>query len=641
MAVQSMKLVNIIGDYNHLNDTIEACLDSTCYQPEATADVVNGISGFSHINDENPYAAKLQILSDAFDFAGIRPEIVPGPEKQMDDTDVESFLHVLETNFHSIQLKRSGLQKRIEEINAAIESLNHFCGMDIDLQRFTESSFVQARFGRLPVESYDKLQNFHSNPFVLFVPCSEDDGYYWGTYVVPLEQVEEVDRIFASLFFEPLELPDNTGTPAEAIVRLSKELSEKTRKLAQQNEIIENYFTNHKTECMQLYSQIKRGYDASEVRRYAARYHNAFMILGWVPEKDAGQFDKELDRVDSIEVDYTSPENSERFKPPTKLKNRGLFRLFEFFVEMYGLPNYKEVDPTGFVAITYILLYGIMFADVGQGIVLGIIGFLMYKIKKMPIGIILIPCSICSTFFGFIFGSVFGFEELLDPVYHALGWEGKPVSVMESATALLGLAVGCGVVLILIAMGINIYSSLRQRDYGRAFFGHNGAAGMVFYSSVLTLLLSMLTGFQVPTLPILVCGVLLPLVSIFFSEPLGHLVSGRRDWKPEKWGEYCMDHFFELFEILISYLSNTVSFVRIGAFVLVHAGMMMVFFALADIMGGGIAGGIMIFIGNVFVIALEGLLVGIQALRLEFYEIFSRFYIGEGTPFEPICVKAE
>ena len=109
-------------------------------------------------------------------------------------------------------------------------------------------------------------------------------------------------------------------------------------------------------------------------------------------------------------------------------------------------------------------------------------------------------------------------------------------------------------------------------------------------------------------------------------------------WKRELFhegvGGFVVESFFEMFEVLLSFVTNTMSFLRVGAFVLVHAGMMVVVFTLSG-MVGGIGSPIVIVIGNIFVMGMEGLIVGIQVLRLEFYEIFSRFFNGEGSPFIP------
>ena len=142
-------------------------------------------------------------------------------------------------------------------------------------------------------------------------------------------------------------------------------------------------------------------------------------------------------------------------------------------------------------------------------------------------------------------------------------------------------------------------------------------------------------GLHILTVPYVVCLLILPIALLFFSEPLAKLVDHEHGWKPEKWGAYFMQTFFEVFEYLLSYATNTMSFLRVGAFVLVHTGMMSVVFTLAE-MSSGLGNILIVIVGNGIVMAMEGLLVGIQVLRLEFYEIFSRFFHGDGRPFRPV-----
>ena len=150
----------------------------------------------------------------------------------------------------------------------------------------------------------------------------------------------------------------------------------------------------------------------------------------------------------------------------------------------------------------------------------------------------------------------------------------------------------------------------------------------------------MFLGLKLLTLPYVVGLIIIPAVLIFFNEPLSELIAGKKDWFPEKIGDFLMQNVFEMLEVVLSYVSNTVSFLRVGAFILVHAGMMTVVFTLAEMIGG--AGyWITVVIGNIIIMALEGLLVGIQALRLEFYEMFSRFFTGEGRPFKSAATVAE
>ena len=135
--------------------------------------------------------------------------------------------------------------------------------------------------------------------------------------------------------------------------------------------------------------------------------------------------------------------------------------------------------------------------------------------------------------------------------------------------------------------------------------------------------------------------IVLPLILMFLREPLGKLVARDPDWKPEdSIGDFILQNFFELFETLLSYLSNTMSFLRVGAFVLVHAGMMMAVFALADLFGP-FGYTVTVVIGNGLVMVMEATLVAIQVMRLEFYEMFSRYYIGDGQVFTPLSAEAD
>jgi V/A-type H+-transporting ATPase subunit I len=308
------------------------------------------------------------------------------------------------------------------------------------------------------------------------------------------------------------------------------------------------------------------------------------------------------------------------------------------------MPSYNEIDPTTFVAITYVILFGMMFGDFGQGLCVSIIGYLMWKFKRMALGKALIPCGISAAFFGLVFGSVFGFEEALNPLYKMLfNLDERPISVMNPATTNMVIisAVVIGVTLVLVAMLINIYSSLKRKHYGNALFGPNGVAGFVFYGSLVVGFGGQVAfGWHLVNTAYILCCFILPLVIIIFREVLGGLMEHSPDWKPESWGGYIVQQCFELFEVLLSYASNTISFLRVGAFVLVHAGMMMVVFTLAN-MASGAPYVIIIVFGNIFVMGLEGLLVGIQTLRLEFYEMFSRFFDGEGRPYNPVTVRRE
>jgi V/A-type H+-transporting ATPase subunit I len=305
------------------------------------------------------------------------------------------------------------------------------------------------------------------------------------------------------------------------------------------------------------------------------------------------------------------------------------------FVEMYGVPGYKDMDPTMVVAITYSLLFGIMFADVGQGLVLALLSFLLYKKTKMSLAGVGIRIGLSSAFFGIFFDSVFGEHGMIAPFFESLGISFLPLHAMDPAstmTLLIG-TVALGSFIILVAMLINIRTALKAKHYAHALFSPNGVAGFILYGYVLTTVAFMfLTEINLLQPFFLIPFAILPLVLILFKEPLERLMEGHKLF-PGGFGGFFTEAFFETFETVLSYITNTMSFLRVGGFVLSHAGMMLVVFSLME-MFGPVGSTITFILGNLFVMALEGLIVGIQVLRLEFYEMFSRYFEGNGIPFK-------
>lgn len=628
-----MELATLSGSFEYLDKTLDMCRDSGCFQPEN----MSLIGSAARLNEENPYKIPLERLTALVKSAGM--ELTDG---EYDDTPISSSeiqekIDRIEKDLGKYQDEITLIEKEQEYCNVAIQLLEHFSKLDIPLNDLFECKFVSTRLGRLPIDGYKLLSAYADNPDVLFYTFSKDKDYYWGMYIVPKKYAEEVDRIFSGLLFERLRIPEAVTAPCEAIDQLNIQLESDKERMEEISASLAQYFSGQMDGINQLYSKLNMLYKRFALRKYASRHGDHFVMMGWVPTTQKDELINRLSGIDTVSVSITDNKSVEKLSPPVKLKNRFFARPFEFYTRMFGMPKYGEIDPTAFVAITYTILYGIMFADLGQGILLSIVGYLMYKLKNMDLGRLLVPCGIAGAFFGLVFGSVFGFEHALDPLYRKLGFDGKPIEVMSSENILYVLfaAVGIGVVLMLIALIINIYSCFKQKNVGAAIFSENGLVGFLFYASVILIVANLLLKLGLPTIPIVIIGCVIPLLCIWMKEPLEKLVNGRKDWQPESWGGYITQGFFEVFEGVLSYVTNTVSFLRVGAFVLVHAGMMSVFFTLAD-MAGGVFSWIIILFGNVFVLVLEGLLVGVQSLRLEFYEMFNRFFEGSGHEFRPI-----
>ncbi len=648
MSVEKMELVNITGCFDSLDRVAALCLQSGCFQLESTDDYLKNLEGASRIVEENPFKQPLQRLRTIILSMGEQPG---GQNVTLSSigvlggiADYEADIAQIEERIGSIQSERESLRAEAGRLRATEQQLEHFAGLDMDLHSAQHTQYVTIRFGRLPVESYKLLDAYSDNPYILFVPISSDKKYHWGMYAAPSAHISDVDRVFAGLFFERLSIPEVSGHAGDAIAHCQARRREIDERLAELDRSAAEYWQTEREHCLEVYASLLRRNKIFEIRQNAVscsgRFVRLFILRGWVPSGCREEFEKSFETVPEVELTFEQPDQVHQITPPVKLKNHKLFRPYEFYVKMFGVPKYNEIDPTAFVAITYTILYGIMFADLGQGILLAIAGWVMSRKMKMELGRILIPCGIAGAFFGVVFGSVFGFEHALDPLYRALGFDGKPIEVMASSSMMniLIAAVVIGVALMYVAMLLNIYSCIRQHNIGGALFGQNGLTGLVLYTGIILLLLSMVLPIGIPTLPVGIVGVALPLVLLWIQQPLIKLCNRDPDWKPESWGGYLVEGFFEAFESFLGYVTNTVSFLRVGAFVLVHASMMMVFFTLGEMMGG-VGYVIMIVVGNIIVLGLEGLLVGVQSLRLEFYEMFSRFYEGSGKAYAPVSVQ--
>ncbi len=645
VAVSSVKVASIIGVLPALDEVIKVCGKSGIFHPDDALSFYSKNNNFVPLSEGNPYSEPLRKLKDMVKRAGMKLQLVDIADFEVSLKEINDYVNYINYKMGLLLEKKQDILNRITKHQKAQENIGHFIGLDLNLAEIFACKYIKVRFGKLPKESFEKLNASGEDPYMLFFPCTVDEKACWGVYFAPLENIAEVDRKFAGLYFERLWLNQINGTPETELEIIKGLIADTNAELESINRKIESFWKTQKDQCLRFYTKLEEMNTYFTIKNYVSKYNESFILVGWIPQEEEDNFAHQLSDVYGIEFSIERADNEEKHSPPVKLKNNRFSRPFESFVEMYGLPSYNEIDPTVIVSVLYTLLFGIMFGDFGQGIVLSVAGTVMWRLKKMMLGRILIRCGFAASVFGLIYGAVFGLEHVLDPMYKALfNLDEKPVNVLEPKTVMtiIVLAVILGAGIIILSMILNIYSSLRRRNYENALFGQNGVAGLIFYGSLVAAGGTMALGVNVVSLPYVLGLMVLPVVLIFFKEPLGKLLSRAPDWKPKKWGEYMVQNGFELFEIMLSYITNTMSFLRVGAYVLVHAGMMMVVFTIAQIMPGGVVGyTLMAVFGNVFVIALEGLLVGIQVLRLNFYELFSRFFEGQGRPFAPIRVSEE
>lgn len=639
--IAKMNFISITGPKYDMDRVIDTYLSKHEIHLENALQELNTAKELKPYIESNPYK---ESLTKALDLVNMLDD-ASGPSTDINVDYATSLVDEITSQMKELTDQADKLKQKYDSLQASYNKIAPFIGLHYDVSKIIHFDYIRYRFGRIPREYWSKFKDYvYEDLSTIFTECKYDDDYVWGIYFVPVAENDKVDAIYTSLHFERTFIPDEyNGTPTEACENLQRQMNEVSLEIGEMEQRIANTLAYKKPQILCAYRKIQTASDNFDYRKMAACTKDGdkiyYILCGWIPENEAKLLDQETKDDADVVVILEGSDASEVSTPPTKLQNKGIFKPFEMFIRMYGLPAYDEFDPTIFVALTYAFIFGAMFGDVGQGLCLFIGGLLLYKFKHIPLAAIVSCAGICSTFFGFMFGSIFGFENIIKPVWLRPGAAMTNLRGIGSLNTVFIVAVGFGMCMILVSMIFNIINCIRSKDFGNACFDTNGIAGLVFYGALVLTIVLFLTGHSLPATIVLIIIFVIPLLIIACKEPLTKLIEKKPDLFPEGKGMFVIMSVFELIEVLLSYFSNTISFIRIGAFAVSHAAMMEVVLMLAGAENGGTGNLVVIILGNLFVMGMEGLIVGIQVLRLEYYEIFSRFYKGTGREFVPFSKR--
>ena len=635
--IEKMKFISIIGPKQQLDLVVEQYLGKYEIQLENAMGELKELKNITPCAENNPYRELDEKAVKTAAFVGEGPIA----ECEMSLDDARERIDGAYRKIQEAEEKKKALAEELKKKEALLETAKPYRDLHFDISRILRFKEVKFRFGRIPAGYYERLKTYvYDDACTIFEKCRADDSWVWGVYFAPAAEVRKVDAIYASMHFERIYLEDAYGgTVDEACRQLEEQIQEQKRKIADADSALHRELEEQAAQlrlAARILSDASRRFDIRRLAAFTRAKNETFFILcGWMTKKDADRLKKELDA--DPDIFCTMEENTDKriSRPPTKLKNPGPLKPFEMFIRMYGLPNYREFDPTLFVAITYSIIFGAMFGDVGQGLCLLVGGFLLYRFKKLNLAAIIAYCGFFSTIFGFFYGSVFGFEDWIDALWLRPTEAMTQLPFIGNLNTVFVVTIALGMGLILLTMIFHMINAFKAKDLKTALFDTNGLAGFLFYAAVVAVVVLFMTGHALPAAAVLVVMFVVPLLVIACKEPLG-------DWLEKKGAHledgpvmFVVQAFFELFEVCLSYFSNTLSFVRIGAFAVSHAAMMQVVMMLAGAENGGSPNLIVVIIGNLIVMGMEGLIVGIQVLRLQYYEFFSRFYKGDGREFVP------
>ncbi|RHM60049.1 V-type ATP synthase subunit I [Coprobacillus sp. AF33-1AC] len=627
MAITKLNLVNVDFNKDCYNSVLLKLYNHDDFHPELASKFTDSVAGLTVYNKDNLYEELLVRIQEMTEKYHFQAQTVKTESNQLNVVKVKEFLDDLFLDIDRIDAVKEQLLAMIKENDDAIVQLRNVAGLDVNFDDLFSCQYLQVRFGKIPNSNVGKLEFYESLPFV-YKSFEMDERYTWCMYITTPGDAPEVDNVFTSLYFERIHIPEFIHGEADlAIAEIQDETNSAKEHSVQLQKRIDKIISDNIDEVNRIYTIASELNSVYIMQKYIVVMGDKLTVTGFVPAKKVDAFKNDFESIGNVHVEVLPATSDVRLEPPTLLKNSWFARPFRMFVEMYGVPKYNDVDPTLLVALSYTLLFGIMFGDLGQGILLSIVGFVAYKKFNLELGAVGMRLGISSAFFGIIFGSVFGSEEILIPMFNAMS--------PENTMTLLMAAIGLGVVLILISMIFNVVLNFKKKNIGEALLSQNGICGVTFYVAVIVAVVGMFTGLNIVNALYVIVFIVIPIFLIFLKEPLIRKFEEHQPMFPNGFGAFFVEGFFELFEVVLSFITNTMSFLRVGGFVLSHAGMMLVVYTLAG-MFGSIGELVVIILGNIFVMCLEGMIVGIQVLRLEFYEMFSRYYEGNGIPFKTI-----
>jgi len=558
---------------------------------------------------------------------------------------LEGRLAPIERRFESLWRSWSESRDGLAHARDATDRATRLRRAHVDIGRLVRLRFTRVRLGLIDSAEASSLAVMLSPAPFAIVPLESEDGSCLTAVSVPASAGARLDSALRAVAFEPVELPDDPATWEPTA--LERDQARAEAEYGRLGAAMEDFTRDSGSALQEVAARADVGVLLLQAQLHFAAAGRFVVISGWVPHDEADRLRLAIESatgrralVDVHQPDALPAVATGALRVPILYRNPMLLRPFQRLVHLYGTPSYEEVEPTAFFALSFLLMFGLMFGDVGHGLVLFSAGYYLYRYLPhfLDYGILLMEGGTLSTCFGVLYGSVFGIEGLIPVLW---------LSPIHDLPRFMTIAVSIGIVLMTLGLGLNAVNMWRAGQRAKALVGSKGMLGAFLYWVLLVLLArafvpEQLTvpGWLISALVVGAASLLVLRVPIVrWLEPSGpprHRVIARPVWLA------LLEGSVELVDTLFGYFANTISFVRIAAFAAVHAGVFIALFALADTLAGLRFGDALaiasLVAGNILVILLEGLTVSVQVLRLEYYEFFGKFFIGGGEPYRPLML---
>jgi V/A-type H+-transporting ATPase subunit I len=562
----------------------------------------------------------------------------------------------------SIRERQRSLQQEILKIEDIQRQIRLY-GVSLEGVKIPNpQSILSMQSGRLPAHQSGQLTAALKGMPALTIELGVEGEAAHHLLICMKRDRDRIDDILHELHWNEVELPAELmtqnkdlyaelGTKIEALTAEQKTLQDQVSSLVQREaDHLQTLWTSLRVQelCLRI-----QGHFQSSAR--------TVLFAGWLPAagkmrleetiREASEDRCYLEWVDAGEEGMIGSDIPVRFSNPKWLEP------FQMLVSNFGVPKYGTIDPTPFVMPLYLAMFGLMFADVGQGLVLTALGALgVTRLKNLAgkegllqLCWLIVWCGASSMLFGALFGSYFGmavFKPLWFNFHHIVEGHGAADATINDIYDILKITIYFGIAVIGLGLVFNWVNLARTRQWLTLVFDKGGLLGGWMYAGGIYTAAYMVSheykAFPAGPTLMLLLGV--PALLLLLKEPLHHWQ--HRHSHTEKTNllmlgaNIAMEWIVELLEIFSGYLSNTLSFMRVAGLGIAHVCLMISFFTLAGMTDSVIIKALILVLGDVLVIGLEGLSAGIQALRLNYYEFFTKFFHGTGKLHTPISLNS-
>ncbi|MBP1582419.1 MAG: hypothetical protein J6866_00555 [Victivallales bacterium] len=581
-----------------------------------------------------------ETLLESLGLKGTAISIVP-TVAEMGVEELRTAIEKIQGEYSTLNDKIQALATQIEALAAESQALATFPVQNSSLETLQGLTHFHVLAGRLAPSTFQQASQALDGQALLLPGDSGPDSVL---VLAAKRNRWAVNDILAKFGFAKQEPPalQDAVTVADRRQQLNQARTALEQELADSRRALLSLGTEHGAFLLAARKRLQFLQDIQEAQAHFGYSRYLYCVSGWIPaerQQAVRQLVAEATGSTGL-VEFSEPADGAS-EVPVKLSDNPLVRPFQLLVNNFSTPAYRELDPSLFVGLTFVLLFGYMFGDLGQGAVLALVGLYMKFRRRQTSpelrdsGVMLVYCGFSAMVFGCFYGSVFGYEHFFPALWL------NPLRQTDIIKLLL-TAVSVGVVFLSSAVIVNICNQIRNRRYFEAVFDKVGLLGLAFYwGALLTALLVKSNGFQ----PWTIALPLVPLVLLLFREIIHNLLFHYSLFNGKSAFTVAVESIVETMETLTNYLSGTLSFIRVGAFAISHAALCLAVFTILGVMDKipviGFLKPLVFVLGNLLIIGFEGMVAAIQCLRLEYYELFSRFFQGGGTSFKHFSLKTD